>query len=392
MPNKYSVKISPQVILNKYLKVPYTGDSYYDEYSYEECCEIILTGNTVYPTGIGVYQPPFSTILSGGTNGTSLLTGLTMPILITENYTDLGYYSVFDGAVLQKDVITNFLFSGNTSTPNTYYVYNTSDIEFKNYLTNFEFVVDWGDGSPTELLNDLSPSYKQHTYPQNGSYTISLSGNSPFGVSVVKKEIVVPYSNVVIGNPNGQATFYPAGGNWSATPISYDYIFSGDSDCDVEKHVSSNYTQVPFLITGYTISTVNDLSVYGNKATLYAGKFKPGEQITGATGVVGTFWVQDPNKPYTGYTINGIDYYDYPDGTTIFAVYSSGLTENDLVCEPMVKEEFLMGVYDQPEVQSDILIERGKYSALEPIQRLNEVFNIGGLTSYGYGFFKINKV
>jgi len=51
-----------------------------------------------------------------------------------------------------------------------------------------------------------------------------------------------------------------------------------------------------------------------------------------------------------------------------------------------------MGVYDQPEVQSDIFIERGKYSALEPIQRLNEVFNMGGLTSYGYGFFKINKV
>lgn len=392
MPEKYKIKISPEVILNKYLKVPYTGDSYFDEYSYEECCEIILSGNTVYPTGFTTYQPPFSTILTGGPNGTSLLTGLTIPILITEDYTDLGYYSVFDGAVLQKDVITNFLFSGNTSTPNTYYIYNTSDIGFKNYLTNFQFVIDWGDGSPTELLNDLSPSYKQHTYPQNGKYTITLSGNSAFGTSVIKKDIVVPYSNVVIGNPNGQATFYPAGGNWSGTPISYDYIFSGDSDCDVEKHVSSNYTQVPFLITGYTISTVNDLSVYGNKATLYAGRFKLGEQITGSTGVVGTFWGPDVNNTYTGYTINEIDYYDYPDGTTVFAVYSSGLTENDLSCEPIVKEEFLMGVYDQPEVQSDIFIERGKYSALEPIQRLNEVFNMGGLTSYGYGFFKINKV
>lgn len=392
MPEKYKIKISPEVILNKYLKVPYTGDSYFDEYSYEECCEIILSGNTVYPTGFTTYQPPFSTILTGGPNGTSLLTGLTIPILITEDYTDLGYYSVFDGAVLQKDVITNFLFSGNTSTPNTYYIYNTSDVGFKNYLTNFQFVIDWGDGSPTELLNDLSPSYKQHTYPQNGKYTITLSGNSAFGTSVIKKDIVVPYSNVVIGNPNGQATFYPAGGNWSGTPISYDYIFSGDSDCDVEKHVSSNYTQVPFLITGYTISTVNDLSVYGNKATLYAGRFKLGEQITGSTGVVGTFWGPDVNNTYTGYTINEIDYYDYPDGTTVFAVYSSGLTENDLSCEPIVKEEFLMGVYDQPEVQSDIFIERGKYSALEPIQRLNEVFNMGGLTSYGYGFFKINKV
>ena len=392
MVNKYNVKISPEVILNKYLKVPYTGDSYYDEYSYEECCEIILTGNTINPTGFATYQPPFSTILSGGTNGSSLLTGLTIPILITEDYNDLGHYSVFDGAVLQSDVITNFLFSGNTTTPNTYYVYNTSDVALKNYLTNFEFILDWGDGSPTEILDHIAPNYKQHVYPQNGKYTITLSGSSPFGVSVVKKDVVVPYSNVIIDNPNGQATFYPGNGNWSGTPVSYDYIFSGDSDCDVDLHISSGYTQVPFLVTGYTVSTINDLSVYGNKSLLYAGKFRPGEQVTGTTGVVGTFWGPDVNNTYTGYTINEIDYYDYPDGTTVFAVYSSGFTANDLVCEPMVKEEFLIGVYDQPEVQSDIFIERGKYSALEPIQRLNEVYNMGTLTSYGYGFFKINKV
>lgn len=392
MPNKYKIKISPEVILKKYLKVPYTGDSYYDEYSYEECCDIILTGQTVFPNGVSDYQPPFSTLLSGGTNGSSLLTGLTIPILITENYTDIGYYSVFDGAVAQKDVVTNFLFSGSVSTPNIYYVYNTSDVAFKNYLTNFDFILDWGDGSPTEILGNVSPDYKQHAYPQNGQYTITLSGSSPFGVSVIKKQVLVPYTNIVIDNPNGEITFYPAGGGWSGTPIDYAYIFSGDSDCDVDLHVSSNYVQTPFLVTGYTNSSMNDLSAYGNKSLLYGGKFKPGEPVTGSTGVVGTFWVQDPNKPYTGYTINEIDYYDYPDGTTVFAVYSSGLTANDLVCEPIVKEEFLMGVYGQPEVQSDIFIERGKYSALEPIQRLNEVFNMGGLTSYGYGFFKINKV
>lgn len=156
MPNKYKIKISPEVILKKYLKVPYTGDSYYDEYSYEECCDIILTGQTVFPNGVSDYQPPFSTLLSGGTNGSSLLTGLTIPILITENYTDMGYYSVFDGAVVQKDVVTNFLFSGSVSTPNIYYVYNTSDVAFKNYLTNFDFILDWGDGSPTEILGNES--------------------------------------------------------------------------------------------------------------------------------------------------------------------------------------------------------------------------------------------
>ena len=43
-----------------------------------------------------------------------------------------------------------------------------------------------------------------------------------------------------------------------------------------------------------------------------------------------------------------------------------------------------------PEVQSDIIVERGQYSAFEPLQRLNEVDNIGDLTKYGYGYYKIN--
>jgi hypothetical protein len=51
-----------------------------------------------------------------------------------------------------------------------------------------------------------------------------------------------------------------------------------------------------------------------------------------------------------------------------------------------------MNVVDGPEVQSDIFIERGKYSAFEYIQRLNEVSTMGGLEKYGYGFFNIRKV
>ena len=43
-----------------------------------------------------------------------------------------------------------------------------------------------------------------------------------------------------------------------------------------------------------------------------------------------------------------------------------------------------------PEIQTDIYVERGKYSAFEALQRLGEVDNIGDMVSYGYGFFKIN--
>ena len=189
-----------------------------------------------------------------------------------------------------------------------------------------------------------------------------------------------------------------SGGNWSATPISYDYIFSGDSNCDVDQHISSNYTTVPFMVSGYTNSTINDLEVYGAANSLFAGKFKLDEEVTGIGGVVGTVWKPDPTLIYTAYTINGIDYYDYPENigdsnySTLFVTYSSGYTENNLDCLPITKDEGLMNVVDGPEVQSDIFIERGKYSAFEYIQRLNEVSTMGGLEKYGYGFFNIRKV
>ncbi len=50
---------------------------------------------------------------------------------------------------------------------------------------------------------------------------------------------------------------------------------------------------------------------------------------------------------------------------------------------------FLDFVLD-PEIQSDVFVERGKYSATENFQRIGEVDNIGDLVRYGYGYFKIN--
>jgi hypothetical protein len=43
-----------------------------------------------------------------------------------------------------------------------------------------------------------------------------------------------------------------------------------------------------------------------------------------------------------------------------------------------------------PEVQSNVFIERGKYTAFESLQRLGEIDNIGDLVRYGYNYYKIN--
>jgi hypothetical protein len=328
-------------------------------------------------------------ILSGGTNGSSILTGLTIPILFTQTATDFGYYSGFDGAVLQKDVINNFLFTANTVNPYTYIFYNTSEQEMVKFLELITYVVDWGDGSPTITLTNTLPL--THTYPSsNSQYKITMTANSPWGISLVEKTVTVPFTGTTIDNPNGTAYFIPYGGNWSATPINYEYIFSGDSNTNLSDFYSSNYTTVPFLLTGYTESSINDLAQYGPKFNLLGGKFKIGVQVTGTTGCIGTVWGPDPTDTYTAYTINNIDYFDYED-YTLYVTYSSGFTQNDLILSALTKNEGLLNVIDQPEVQTNVFIERGKQSVLEYIERLGEVDNVGDLEKYGYKFFKVKK-
>ena len=63
-----------------------------------------------------------------------------------------------------------------------------------------------------------------------------------------------------------------------------------------------------------------------------------------------------------------------------------------LLCrEPLTKEEVLMNVAEPPEIQSEIFIERGKQSVIEPNQRLGEIKTMGGLVNYAYGYYKIKK-
>lgn len=393
-------KISPEVIKNKIFLVNYTGDSETTNAEYVQCCDIYTSAVTRFFTGQTYAYSSMTQILSGGTYNTgttrydSILTGLTIPIYLTETTIDIGYYSVFDGMVVQQDTMTNFLFSSTTLDPYRFFFYNTSDTEFKKYLSFSDYKIDWGDGSPIQSVNNVSPSNYVHTYTQSGDFVITMSGMSPWGVNLVKKEVKVPYSAATITNPKGEAHFIPAGGSWSATPISYDYIFSGDSICDVELQSSGNYTSIPIYISGYTYSSMSDLQVYGKSTNtnLFAGKYRLDIPINIDSETVGTFLGPFDNGLYTAYTINDKIYHDYIDGTTVFFVKSSGITSDMIVCSAITKNEALINVIDEPEIQSDVFIERGKQSGLESVIRLGEVDNVGDLEKYGYGFYKVNEI
>lgn len=384
----YKFVISPENIKSDLTFVGFTGDTSIRNII-DPCCLIDSTQTTSDVGQTGVYLP-MSYLLSGNTGGTSFLTGLSVNIMITESAVDIGYYSPFDGMIVQADVLNNFIVTADTINPYTYKFYNTSDLELIKFLSLVTFTLDWGDGSPNQTVLGITPI--THIYPTSqNQYLITLTANSPWGISKVQKPVNTPFTNVTIPNPDGTITFYPAGGSWSATPVSYNYLFTGDSNTNVVDYYSYNYTSVPFPITGYTESTLNDLAQYGPKNNLVGGKYKLGVQVTGSTGGIGTFYGVDPNGTYTAYTMNDVIYHDYED-YTIYFLESYGFVPDELLMTGITKNEGLLNVIDQPEIITNVYIERGKYTPLENVMRLGEVDNVGDLQKYGYKYFTIEKV
>jgi hypothetical protein len=330
----------------------------------------------------GVYSS-MTEIVSGGTNGDSYLTGLTIPIILSQTYNDIGYYSEFDGLIEQKDVIGNFVISGDPQNPYNVTVYNSSAYVFSNYLQLGNYTIDWGDGSVSGQLSTTN-GQQSHTYQtSSSSYTITLSQLNPFGLTTISRSVYLPFTGVTIDNQLGEVFFTQQGGSWSGIPLSYNYIFTGDSVTDAQYHVSSNYTQVPFNLFGKTKSKLKLLKLWGPQ------DYIPGFFVQISDNSIGV--VDEIENDYIAYTIDGIHYIDYFSGTTFFSVLSSGYTINDLSSSGLTKDELLLDFVMAPEVQTDVFVERGKYSPFEYIQRLGEVDNVGDLQRYGYGFFKINN-
>lgn len=354
----YKIKVSPENVISDLSVVNYSG------------------------TPVGVYSA-MTQVVSSGRGGSSIMKRLSVPILLRQSAVDAGYYSPFDGAVMQKDVVSNFIFSATTGSPYTYYVYNTSD-ELQKFLELSSYTVDWGDNSPKQVISAYTPNSINHTYPvANKTYKITLEQKTPWGINFVTKTITTPFSNVVINNPNGECFFAPSYGNWIGTPVSYDYIFSGDSVNEVVPQSTEQYISVPFTISGYSKSRITELAQYGPV------KYQVGVPVISNGQIWGAIFVTA--STYTGYTIQEVDYYDYNDGTTIFFEQSSGLTQDNLTAVPITKDEALLKVMDQPQISTNVFVERGKNSAYERIQRLGEVDNLGDMINYGYGFFNVIK-
>jgi hypothetical protein len=210
-----------------------------------------------------------------------------------------------------------------------------------------------------------------------------MKQTTPFGVNDVSKIITIPFTNAVIYNPLGRAFFTPLGGSWATTPISYDYIFSGDAVNTVESEVSSGYTQVPFVVSGNSSSRITELALYG-PVTYQVG-------VPVFVGGLPYGVITDMNPVFTAYTIQDTNYYDYSDGTSIYFQNSDGFTSDMLTAVPITKDELLLKIQDQPQIVTDVYVERGKNTVYQQIQRLGEVSTLSGLINYGYGYYTIEN-
>lgn len=354
----FKIKISPEVLEYDIFQKTYSGETF------------------------GIYSG-LSMVLSGGPNGTSLLTGLTIPIMITQDYHDIGYYSAFDGNILQQNVSTNFIFSATSANPYTYYFYNTSDTN-NVFLEESTYNINWGDNI-IETITAFSPEYISHTYNQTTeqtSYVVTMTQTNTWGIVKVRKTIIVPFTGTTITNPLGTVTFVNDFPLTEDNPTEYNYIFSGDAVNTVEAHITSNYVEVPYIVSGLTESRLFDLAQYG------PDKFPTNVDIPIDGGGIGII-TNITTDGYIYYTIDDIDYIDFTGGSTTFLVYSSGFTSNSLVASAITKNEALINIIDQPQIFSSVIIERGKNPALENFRRIGEVDTVEELTRYGYGYFNI---
>lgn len=77
--------------------------------------------------------------------------------------------------------------------------------------------------------------------------------------------------------------------------------------------------------------------------------------------------------------------------TTKIQFFGEGWNETNMSLDPQIKEEYLFGIINSPEVKTDVFIDRSTFSVIDNHLRLSEVESLDHLVRYGNGFYNINK-
>lgn len=289
----------------------------------------------------------------------------SLPIYLHEYATQLGNMTGFDGNIGQIEEKANFTYTGNL---NTITIYNTVNTNKYSFYINSIFTIYWGDGTSTVLpmtgVNDNLLSSTTHTYLTEGDKEIKITVQSPWTVKDVVKTISIPFTQS-FGFPTDLGTLI------FEVPYTDDPIYEDQTYLQDYQELTGNTDNAIIGFRAVGKSRVDEFKLYGS-----------GNQYTGLTITSG----------YTGYTIDGLSYIDTPEGDTIITGSTEDFYNEEVYNGMITRNEHFIGFIDEPQIFSDVFVERGQMSVMEKNLRLSEIDNIGELENYGNGYFNIRKL
>lgn len=288
-----------------------------------------------------------------------------IPLFLDSSVDEMGVMVSFDGDMEQIEQLCNFTYkqSGSTIT-----IYNSVNPDKLRKITEQTFTINWGDGTTSGLtvnsgiVGSNLPSVVK-TYTGSTQYTITISSSTPWSTEVLKKTITVP-QNISVTNPLGTI---------SGITIPYTTLTGRSINYlnDLEYTNTTGHTTFTYMAIGG--SRIGELRQYGT--TVFSGV------TTGTT----------DNVIWSGYTIDGLYYRDRSDGYTMITGNTTGYTKEEVFNKVITRNEHFLGFIDDPQVYSDIFVERGKQGVMENNLRLGEIDNMDELEIYGNGYFKVRK-
>ena len=332
----------------------------------------------------------------------NLYTGFTgheyvIPIYLEADADEMGVMSSFDGNIEQVEQLINFTYkvSGSHVT-----IYSTVNPDKLRKIVDQDFTIDWGDGTSGSLNVNSGVLYSNfptssHTYPTvtgntTGSYTLTLSLDSPWNKEKITKNITIS-TGVTIDNVLGTCTGFTLPGNIYYTGSNYQNYLN---DLDYTNNTGS--TIIKYMAIGN--SKIGELKKYG-ETTVSSLMYVTDTYIpVGATtGSAYTGYTLEPSAIVSGsLVVSGIPtgslwYMDFADGYTMITGATSNFTREDVINNVITRNEHFLGFIDDPTVYSDIFVERGRQGVMEVNLRLGEIDNMSELDIYGNGFFKVKK-
>lgn len=244
-------------------------------------------------------------------------------------------------------------------------IYNTVNTNKLRTLIDSVFTISWGDGDydvlPMPTISDSNLPSVTHTYMAAGEYEIEITIDSPWRVEKLRRIIQVPMNEMEFPTDFGQLCFEVP---YSSPTLTQTQDYLQDYR---ELTGSTENSYISFLAVGK--SRIDEFKLYGSST--YSG-------LTITDG-------------YTGYTIDGLYYMDYPDGYTHITGNTNSYYQDEIYQGMITRDEHLIGFLDTPQISSDIFVERGKQGVMERNLRLGEIDSTGELDVYGSGYFKIRK-